>query len=552
MGHGKETPRQKMIGMMYLVLTAMLALNVAKEVLNAFVLVDSGLVTTTENFTAKNKSLYNTFAAQYELNPAKVGDWKDKADEVHKRSDDLFDFLHECKTDILVIGNEEAILTAGVGGGAQAADDHGDDHGEDHGNGIGGVNWDEVKAKDNTDHPAEVMIVKGKASELKAKIDEHREYLLSLIEDKEKYAGTVEAVEGVLNTGLPPVHLEHGGKKVVPTWETTYFEHLPLAAVITLLSNMQANVRNAEAEMIDFLLEQIGEGDVGFNAIEAVVVAERSLVFPGEEYEAKILLAAYDSTKAPEVILEDGTSLEVEAGKGVYRSTSNALGTRTWGGTIRLESDGGAIIERDFSGVYEVAEANATVSATAMNVFYRGIPNPVAVSAGGVAESSVRVNINNPHSIRRRGPGDYTVNPGSTGDRATVSVYADIDGESKLMTRMDFRVWDLPTPVAKITGSRGGQANLRVSDLVGLDIMEAEAEGFMFEVDFKITTFTMGFTDASGIFSKETSDGEKFTSQMKALFRTMRAGSRITLEDIKAIGPDGKVRSLSPINITVR
>jgi hypothetical protein len=82
--------------------------------------------------------------------------------------------------------------------------------------------------------------------------------------------------------------------------------------------------------------------------------------------------------------------------------------------------------------------------------------------------------------------------------------------------------------------------------------MEAEAEDFLFEVDFKITTFTMGFTDASGIFSKETSDGENFTSEMKALFRTMRAGSRITLEDIKAIGPDGKIRPLSPINITVR
>ncbi len=109
MGHGKESPRQKMIGMMYLVLTAMLALNVAKEVLNAFVLVDEGLVTTTENFAAKNASLYNTFAQAYELNPAKVGDWKDKPDAVQTRSNELFSFMHECKTDILIIGEEEAI-----------------------------------------------------------------------------------------------------------------------------------------------------------------------------------------------------------------------------------------------------------------------------------------------------------------------------------------------------------------------------------------------------------------------------------------------------------
>jgi gliding motility-associated protein GldM len=303
--------------------------------------------------------------------------------------------------------------------------------------------------------------------------------------------------------------------------------------------------------MIDFLLDQITEGDVNFNTLQAIVIPDRSLVFPGEEYRARVFLAAYDSTKAPEVELGDGTTLPIESGQGIYTATSNSLGVRTWGGTIKLDNDG-QIIERPFETSYEVAEANATISATAMNVFYRGIPNPVAISAGGVSESSVRATITNPHSIRRNRPGEYTVKPGTQGNKATVSVFADIDGSSKLMTRMDFRVKDLPTPIAKIAGSRAGQANLRVSDLVGLQIVEAEAEDFLFEVDFKVTTFTMGFTDASGIWAQKKSSGEKFTSEMKTLFRTMRAGGRITIQDIKAIGPDGKVRSLNPINITVR
>jgi len=517
-----------MIGMMYLVLTAMLALNVSKEVLNAFILVDDGLVTTTENFAHKNAGLYNTFAEQYQLNPAKVGDWKDKADEVQQRSNEMYDFLHQCKVDILSVKEEEAIDP---------------DHQE--------IHWDEVQAKDNTDIPAQVMIVEGKARELKDNLDEYRNYLLTMIEDKEKYSTTVEAVEGVLSTEVPDVHLEHGGKKVVPTWETTYFEHLPLASVITLLSNMQANVRNAEAEMIDFLLGQVEAGEIGFNKLEAVVIADRSLVFPGEQYEARVFLAAYDSTKAPEVELDNGTMLEVENGQGVYRTTSNSLGVKSWGGIIRLENDG-QVIERPFESSFEVAEANATISATAMNVFYRGIPNPVAISAGGVAESSVRAAINNPHSITRNRPGEYTVKPGTQGDKATVSVYAEIQGQRKLMTRMDFRVKDLPTPIAKIEGSRGGQANLRVSDLVGLDIVEAEAEDFLFEVDFKVTSFTMGFADRSGIWSERSSSGEEFTNEMRTLFRSMRPGQRVTIGDIKAIGPDGKIRPLSPINITVR
>lgn len=526
MGHGKETPRQKMIGMMYLVLTAMLALNVSKEVLNAFILVDEGLVTTTKNFAAKNKSLYDGFATAYALNPAKVGDWKDKSDQVHMRSDEMYEFMHECKISILEVKEEDAIHD-------------------------GEMHWDEVQAKDNMDIPAQIMIVEGKASELKQKIIDYREFLTTMIDDQEKYAGTVASINAILTTELPDVHLEHGGKKVVPTWETTYFEQLPLASVITLLSNMQANVRNAEAEMLNFLMGQIEAGDIPVNALRAVVMADRSLVFPGQEYKAEVFLAAYDSTKMPDIVLDNGTMLEVEAGMGHYSTTSNSLGIKSWGGTIKLDNDG-VITEHPFSAEYEVAEANATISATAMNVFYRGLNNPVAISAGGVAESSVQARITSPHSIRRVKAGEYIVKPGVQGDKATVSVYANIDGASKLMSRMDFRVKDLPTPIAKITGSRGGRANLTVGQLTALKIVEAEADDFLFEVEFQVTSFTVGFTDQAGIWVEEESNSKNFTSAQRGIFRSMRAGQRISIENIKAIGPDGKVRTLSPINITVR
>jgi gliding motility-associated protein GldM len=199
-----------------------------------------------------------------------------------------------------------------------------------------------------------------------------------------------------------------------------------------------------------------------------------------------------------------------------------------------------------------VAEANATISATAMNVFYRGIPNPVAISAGGVAESSVVARISNPHSIKRVRPGEYTVKPGTQGDKATVSVYADIDGSQKLMTRMDFRVKNLPKPDAKIQGSRGGKATLTPGQLAALKEVTAEAEDFLFEVEFKVTAFTIGFIDNNGIWTEEASTNNNFTSAQKQIFRSMRSGQRISIENIKALGPDGKVQSLSPININVR
>jgi hypothetical protein len=117
---------------------------------------------------------------------------------------------------------------------------------------------------------------------------------------------------------------------------------------------------------------------------------------------------------------------------------------------------------------------------------------------------------------------------------------------------MDFRVKDLPTPTAKIEGSRGGKANLTVGQLSALQIVEAEAEDFLFEVEFEVTSFTIGFNDAAGIWVEREANSNKFTSEQKGIFRSMRAGQRISIENIKAIGPDGKVRTLSPINITVR
>ena len=118
----------------------------------------------------------------------------------------------------------------------------------------GEVHLADVRVKDDTDFPGEVMIVNKKGAELKRHIEEYREFLLSMIDDKEKYAGTVEAIEGNLSTEVPEGFHHSEKKGVTPTWESTYFEHLPLASVITILSKMQGDVRNVEAEMLNFLL----------------------------------------------------------------------------------------------------------------------------------------------------------------------------------------------------------------------------------------------------------------------------------------------------------
>ncbi len=528
MGHGKETPRQKMIGMMYLVLTAMLALNVSKEVLDAFVLVDNGLQITTENYAEKNSGVYNQFSISAEQNPEKYGIWKDRALEMQTRTDALFEYIQQCKIDIISDKDEAAIHE-------------------------GHIDWHHVKVKDNVLTGAEVMITEEggrRYKELKQMIEDLQEYLLSIVDDHEKYAATVEAIHTNLSTE-PPDKIQHKKQKdgTTMSWESGYFEDLPLAAVITMLSKMQADARNVEAEMLNYLLGQVDAGAIPVNTLEAVVIPDRSLVFRGQEYKAKVFLAAYDSTNTPDVVLSDGTTLAVEAGKGIYRTTSNSLGIRKWGGTIQLENDGN-VINRPFSAEFEVAEANATIAATGMNVFYRGISNPVEISAGGVAESSVKAAISS-GTIRRLRPGQYVVEPGPQGNEATVSVYSEEGGSRTLMNRMDFRVFNLPTPDAKVEGVRGSEGNLTVGKLSQLKIVSAEAADFVFEVDYKVQSFEVAFQGAGNIWSSMKSSSEGFTSEQKNLFRQLRSGQRIMIEKIKATGPDGVLRNLNSITITV-
>jgi gliding motility-associated protein GldM len=524
MAHGKETPRQKMIGMMYLVLTAMLALNVSKEVLDAFTLVDGGLTVTTQNFAAKNDGLYDKFNIAYEQNPEKVGDWKTRAEEVKAQSNELYEFMNLCKMEIVSKKDEDAIHD-------------------------GEVHLADVKVKDDTNFPAEIMLVNKRGEELKGKIEEYRGFLLSMIEDKETYAATVEAIEGILSTDVPE-NMHHNLKKgVTPTWESTYFEHLPLASVITLLSKMQGDVRNVEAEMLNFLLGQVDAGDFKVNVIEPVVIAKSNYVFKGVPYHAEVFLAAYDSTNIPEVKLENGTLLETHGGKGIYEVSYNSVGIKKWGGVISIEKDG-QVTSKPFTAEFEVAESNATVSATGMNVFYRGIPNPVEISVGGVAERDVVAQISS-GNIRRVSSGTYRVNPGVE-ETATVSVYANIEGQRKLMSREQFRVYALPKPDAVVEGIPGSSGALTVGSMSRLQNVRAEAKDFVFEVDYKVESFEVAFMGQGGMWSSMASNSDRFTSQQKDLFRQLRSGQRVMIEKIKASGPDGVIRNLNSITITVR
>ncbi len=523
MAHGKETPRQKMIGMMYLVLTALLALNVSKDVLDAFILVDEGLTKTTTNFFAKNQSLYGSFDEAYQLNPVKVEEWIGKAKEVREKSQELYDFMQECKKEIVVRAEGED---------TEAIVDN-------------QVDIRYINAKDNNNVPGEIMILNKKGEELRGKIKGYREYLINLIDDKDNYAAIVSSIESGLDTSDPPPD----NKGVAHPWESLYFEHLPLASVVTILSKMQSDVRNAESEILNFLLSQIDAGAFKFNKIEPVIIANSDYVFKGQEYKASVYLAASDSTRDPEILV-GGQKLPIEHGKGIFTGNTSTTGLKQWSGVIRLLGDDGTAIVREFQHEYQVAEASAVVSPTKMNVFYRAVKNPVSISVSGVPKEDLQVEITKGR-ISRVPAGNWEVVPGPGADNEIVSVrvFATIDRVRRFMGSSDFRVKNVPDPVAEVSGRSQGVIGL--GDLTSATGVTAELKNFDFDLEFDITEFTVSAVLSGGFTRTERSDSDKFTRPQLEIITQLRSGQRVTFENVKAVGPDGAIRTLNSIVLRI-
>ena len=269
----RMSPREKMINLMYIVLTAMLALNVSSDVLNGFSQVEDGLTRSNRTITARNQALYAQLQAFNEKNPEKGKVWLDKATEVVRETDGLYNYIDSLKLEIVR---------------------HAD--GED-----GDVN--NIRNRDNLDAASEVMLTAtgGKGKLLRARIDRYRQFVTSFLEDPEKRKN----LETALSTVLPKTAKYDISKKV---WEETMFDNMPCIAAVTLLTKLQNDVRYAEGEVLNQMLTNVDLGDLRVNLVNAFVVPDSRIVMRGTKYSAQIVLAAIDTTQRP-VVYVNGSRL---------------------------------------------------------------------------------------------------------------------------------------------------------------------------------------------------------------------------------------------------
>ena len=397
---------------------------------------------------------------------------------------------------------------------------------------------------------------KGEAVNLVKNIEDYRAEMIALIDEEDRDGFPI----GLVTNNDSTKYYDNDGKP--ETWEVHNFHHTILAADVTILNKLIAEIYNAETNVVNYLYSSISEEDFKFNVINAKVIANSNYIFQGDEYKAEVFVAAYDSTQRPDVYILEGVDsltdiskgrkIETENGKGILTLPQSTEGTKKYAGIIQIKNPYGKKVSYNFSSEFIVAKPSATISATKMNVFYRGVDNPVAISASGKADAQLKPRIvpANTGKISRSSEGGWVVN-GLSGNaiELTIKIFADDKGGEKFMGEQIFRVKMLPDPMAKVLGSTNEKISKKKL-LANAFLVCQLPEWVDFKYDFKVTSFTMVIPKGGGLLTKEKSENQMFTSKMISQIQNLKKNDAILFQDIKVKGPEG-TRKIKSINITI-
>lgn len=501
----RETPRQRMIGILYLVLLGLVALNVSDSILDAFKNLGNSLNTSTQNTQSGIDNMFLAFReTKLKENPERAKPILDKAEQAQAAVKKLTDKLKELNT-----------LLTNEGGGLD--EETGD-----------------VKYRSSTDISARLMINEKRAKDLRELIVATKAELLKLTNNEISFS--LDADDPAPRAGLKT------------SWEEASFgSGIPLTAAITALEKINADAKNAESAAVKHVFGKMDQAVVNLDQFAAVAVAPTSYLIQGQPYTAKVFLTAYDSKSSPQISV-GGSNLSVTNGQGLYQVNTSTPGVFTWQGTVRVQqTDGSVKTYQTEPMTYQVAKPSAVISPDAMNVLYIGVDNPISVSAPGIPSENLDVT-GSGVSIKKSG-NRYVANVSSTGE-ATINVSARVDGKSQNIGSAKFRVKRIPKPTARVAGLTGGR--ISAAQLRGQNVVSASLDNFEFDARFTISKFNVYIAkprvDPIGPYS---TSGASFSAQMKTGLAAATSGTVVMIYDIVGVGPDGVAQNLDPITFQV-
>ncbi|MEM6395811.1 MAG: GldM family protein [Bacteroidota bacterium] len=563
-----KEPRQLMINIMYLVLTAMLALNVSAEVMNAFFTLDDGnnnaIDTVSEQIDVTQEAVNSILDDE---SKAKYRPIKGAIEEIRDISNQFSGYIEELRDDL--------IDQAGNRDGEHIKDDPGD-YIESHGHWV-------IKGKKDKDVTTR-MLVDGytdnvsqainepRGPELYAKIQDTRQQLIDaytkLLNEhgeewglsKEEVGTNIQAIanEMPFHTAEPTewqADLDDSMGKNRPAmseaeeWSAWRFRQLPLAAVLPLLSQMESNLTTSEAAMVNSMAELTGGRTIEFDEFTPIVQAEKAYILRNQTFNAKIGVGSRSSSLQPEnvKITVNGSTLPVnEEGVAEFSARGSSLGTKTLNVEVSVTNP---LTNETKTGTstfsYEVGAGSATISADKMNVFYVGVDNPVSVSVAGASSNSINVTTTGPISIRRDG-GGYIVTANNPGD-ATVKVTGDGVSESR-----PFRVKRIPDPRAVI-GNNKSDGSMGSGEFKAQGGVRAILEGFDFDARCEIAGFELVYVPKREDAVPSNNPGPVYSERSKNLVRRARPGDTYYFNNVRAKCPgDPAARKINAMVFTIR
>ncbi len=509
-----KQPRQLMINIMYLVLTAMLALNVSAEIFNAFKVVDEGLKQANTSLDKTNSQL-GPIIKDRAKKSKEVEHYADRVDPAQQYSKELTDYI-----DGLVNEMIEA------SGGYIEKDGH-----------------KVLMGKKNKDVTTRMLVYDGKGAELKQKILETRDKFITLIDSAEQASFAASM----------PLEIDDETwrkAKGKVSWEDFNFKQMPLAATLPILSKIKNDAKNTEAAILNYLVKKVGGEEAVFEQFQVVSSPKRGYIISGETFETDIFLSASAGSSNVGIdISVNGRPLEVEDGVAKYSATSTQTGVIPYKATISVTNPvTGETNEYTGEFEYEVGLRSVNVSADKMNVFYIGVDNPVSVSAAGVSSNQLQVSGSGGGiTLSPTGNGKYNVKVNRPGE-AVITV----SGGGLQPTNFNFRVKRIPDPVAKLTNKQksGGIPNGVFKAQAGL---LAELENFDFDARCEIQGFNIVRVPRREDPQIAVNPGGRFRPEASAIVNQARPGDRFFFENVKAKCPgDAAGRNINDMVFTIQ
>jgi gliding motility-associated protein GldM len=505
MAGGKETPRQKMIGMMYLVFIAMLALNMSKEVLSAFGFMNEKLTENNISTIDKNNQAYANLATKAVDQPEKFNALNTQALQIKTYSSDFYTYLEDLKTN----------MTADLD------------------------NKKDYESMDKTAFLDEYFFKGDKftddGNQFLAQINGFRTNLTNVLGENKQFDNIL------VKRFSTNVVTNRDGKKV--KWLDYRFKGFPLVASLTNLTQMQADIKNTEADIISNLLGGQLESEVSMTNYNGIVNLKKNAFYPGDKVEGTVVLGRYDPSLRPSRVVLNGKPYDnFENGAVNLDLRAGSVGDRKIEGTIFfMENE--VEVPVPFESSYSVISKpnSAVVSADKMNVVYRGLQNPLTISIPGVPANLVKASA---PGLRQVKGSSYMISP-KAGDKVTISVTGKLPDGKPIKTPKTFRVKDIPAAMGSVRGQYG-TVRMPKSGLVNTSV-GAGLPDFLFDLNLQVTSFKVKVPGQLAIIV----NGTKFNAAAKKALSKARRGDMINIFDIKAEIKNNsyKLKKVLPVNI---